>query len=103
MPYITDGSIGINVDSPASADTYLGSRPPMATLGQSAEGSDGTEWRFIVAGAALSRGSLVAISVANVANPVTATTTLMGLQLAFAQTTFTTSQYEIGRASCRER
>lgn len=93
MPYITDGSIGINLDSPASADVFNGSRPQQATLGQTAEGSDGTEWKFIVAGAALSRGSIVAVDANNKAMPVTATTTLMGLPLGFAQTAFTTSQF----------
>lgn len=93
MPYPTDGSIGINLDSPASADAFSGSRPPGATLGQTTEGSDGTEWKFIVAGAALTRGGMVAVSAANVATLVTATTTLMGLPLGFAQTAFSTSQY----------
>ncbi len=84
MPYITDGGIGINIDSPDSASK--------ATLGETHEGSDGTEWTYVLAGVALARGACVAISPANVATPVTATTTLMGLPLAFAQTAFAASQ-----------
>lgn len=91
--YITDGAIGVNVASPTSADAFNGSRPQQGTLGETHEGSDGIEWKYVCAGAALVRGSLVAISAANLATPVTATTTLMGLQLAFAQTTFAASQY----------
>jgi hypothetical protein len=93
MAYVTDGAIGIDLDSPSSADVFNGSRLPGATLGETHEGSENTEWQFVLAGAAISKGALVAIGTGFTALPVTATTTLMGLGLGFAQTSFTASQY----------
>lgn len=85
MPYITDGAIGINLESPDSASK--------AALGEIHAGDNGTEWRYILSGVALTRGACVAIGANNQANPLTATTTLMGLPLGFAQTAFAASQY----------
>lgn len=94
MAYVTDGAIGINLDSPASADTFNGSRPVGATLGQSHIASDGSEWIFVVAGGAISRGDCVAIDNDTFsAAAITSTATLVGKRIAFAQTAFTTSQY----------
>lgn len=94
MAYITDGAIGVNLDSPASADTYNGSRPVGASLGQMHTASDGSEWIFVVASSAISKGDVVSIdNTTFAASSIVSTSTLFGKRIAFAQTAFAASQY----------
>lgn len=94
MAYVTDGAIGINLDSPASADAYTGTRPPGATLGETHEASGGSEWIFVVASSAISKGDCVAIdNTTYAASSIVSTSTLVGKRIAFAQTAFAASQY----------
>lgn len=94
MAYVTDGAIGVDLDSPASANAFNGSRTVPATMGETHEGSEGSEWLFVMANSAISRGDVVAIdNTTFAASSIVSTSTLFGKRIAFAQTAFATSQF----------
>lgn len=94
MPnYVTDGAIGIDLDSASSADKYTSGLPP-ATLGQTHEGNNNSEWIFVRATSTVPAGGLVAIETNNTVSALTSTNMVSAnRRIGFAQTAFAASQY----------
>ena len=94
MPnYVTDGKIGIDIDTVASADAFNYSRP-QATLGQTVEGNNASEWIYVRASSAITAGALVGITTGYEVSAITdAAVTSVDRRLGFAQTAFAISQY----------
>lgn len=85
MAYVTDGAIGINLDSPGSASG--------ATLGEMHEGNGGSEWMYVLATEALVRGDAVQIDGSYNATQLLSNETTIGARIGFAQTAFAVSQF----------
>lgn len=94
MPnYATDGKIGIDLDTVASADASSYKGLP-ATLGETVNGTMASEWIFVRASSALTAGALVGITTSNEVSAITdAAVVSVDRRLGFAQTAFQTSQY----------
>ena len=94
MPnYVTDGKIGIDLDTPASADAYNYKGIP-ATMGETCEGNNASEWIFVRASSAVNAGALVGINTANEISAITSPAVVsVDKRLGFAQTAFQVSQY----------
>jgi len=91
MPfYATDGSIGIDLESVGSACNY--------TPGQTVEGSNASEWVYVLATGAIAQGALVGIAASGRATPITGgavgtASSAPSLKFGFAQTAFQSSQW----------
>ena len=84
MPYVTDGTIGIDLSTVSSSRPY--------TLGQIVEASDGSVWQYVHNVTALTQYDCVAIASGSTAAPVTTTLANAGNKLGFAQVAFAASQ-----------
>lgn len=91
MPfYATDGSIGIDLESVGSNCNY--------TPGQTVEGSNASEWIYVLAASAITQGAMVGISASGRATPITGgaigtASSTPSLKFGFAQTAFAVSQW----------
>lgn len=91
MPfYATDGSIGIDLETVSSACNY--------TPGQTVEGSNASEWIYVLANAAISAGGMVGIAASGRATTITGSaistaSSAPSIKFGFAQTAFQASQW----------
>ncbi len=87
--FATDGSIGIDLATVGSNAAYFSN--------ESHFGANGTEFVYVLAGAAVTKGGMVAIDAAGVATGVTGaaylTSSTLSYRFGFAQTAFAASQW----------
>ncbi len=96
MPnYVTDGAIGIDLNTVASAVSSDLSKPGnTSTLGQTHEGNNNSEWIFVMATSAINPGALVAIETNNTVSALISTNMVSAnRRIGFAQTTFAASTF----------
>lgn len=86
MPnYVTDGALGIDIDSVTSAVNY--------GLGETHEGTKASEWIYVQATSVVNPGAMVVIENNNTISALTSTNFVSAnRRIGFAQTTFQTSQ-----------
>lgn len=83
--YVTDGAIGVDLDSVGSAQKY--------GLGETHEGNRVSEWVYVMATSAVDPGAMVVIESNNTVSALTSTNmTSADRRIGFAQTTFASSQ-----------
>jgi hypothetical protein len=94
MPnYVTDGAIGIDLDTVASADA-AGAFSAKYGLGETHEGNNASEWIFVRATSALTAGAMVVIESDNTVSALVGNNfNSANRRLGFAQTAFAVSQY----------
>src|SRR3990170_8511043 len=90
MPSITDGAIGIDLNTVGSARNH--------SLGETHWGSGGSEWLYVLAPAALAKGEMVGVEADGTATvgiwaKGNTASSYPGLRYAFAQTAFPASTY----------
>ena len=91
MPfYATDGKIGIDLDTVGSNCNY--------TAGMTVEGSNGSEWIYVLSPSAINQGAMVGIAASGRVTAITAgvvstASSAPSLKFGFAQTAFAASQW----------
>ena len=85
MAYVTDGTLGVNLDSPSSAC--------VGTPGEMHEGNNGSEWIYAFAPIAIAKGACCTIDSNGTAVGVVDSTAKVNAQFAFAQTSFADSTW----------
>lgn len=85
MAYVTDGAMGVNLDSPSSAC--------VGTPGEMHEGNAGSEWIYVFAPIAISKGACCTIDSGATAVGVVDALAVANAQYAFAQTSFAASTW----------
>ena len=85
MASVTDGAIGIDLNTVGSTRAY--------GLGETHAGNEGSTWLYVVAGSALTLGALTKIQDGFVASAQVAAQASADCRLGFAQTAFAASQY----------
>ena len=87
MPYVTDGTAGVDLSATYDGTTTDGQNAPF-TLGQRVIGNNGSAWVFVQAGAAITQYSWVAIDENYQAVMGTKALADVGHQVGFAQVAF---------------
>lgn len=95
MPnFVTDGAIGIDLDSVVSADFATGKYGIRCGLGETHEGNNASEWIYVLATSAVTLGSMVVIETNNTISALASPNLVSAnRRIGFAQTAFATSQY----------
>lgn len=92
MAYVTDGTLGINLAETTSGTTTDGAGAKF-TLGKRVTATDGSNWVYVQAGAAITQYYTVAIDENYQAVHVTTALAAAGHQIGFAQVAFSDNDF----------
>lgn len=92
MPFVTGGTIGVNLSETTAGTTTNGANAKFR-LGQNVLGSDGSRWVYVQAGSAITQYDCVAIDEDYQAVPMTKALADAGHQPGFAQVAFSDNDF----------